>query len=300
MKILGNSDIPADERGRPGRPNTSDVLRRSERDENFPVALRILPKTVRKDLRAIYAVARTIDNLGDAVPGDRIAALNDFRSDLHKIWCDATPQSSVLRALAPTVHAHGIDAEPFDLLIEANLLDQRVTRYETFDELIGYCRLSADPVGRLVLDVFGQRSAEAAELSDMACRALQLLEHWQDVAEDRRAGRVYLPQEDLAAYGVEESDLDRPRATEALRELMLFEVRRAAELLESGAPIVTQLTGWARVAVAGYVAGGRAAAKGLRRTGGDVLQRTSKTLRRDVAASAAALLLHAPSKRTAQ
>jgi squalene synthase HpnC len=291
VNFLGYSDLTRAE---------PKPLRRRERGENFPVALRFLPKAVREDLHAIYAVARTIDDLGDAAPGDRVAALNDFRADLHRIWRDGTPRSPVLQALAPTVRARGLNAEPFDRLIEANLIDQRVSRYETFEELIGYCRLSADPVGWLVLDVFDQHSSEAAELSDRVCRALQLLEHWQDVAEDRHTGRVYLPQEDLAAYGVRETDLDLPRATGALRELMVFEIERAAELLESGATLVVHLTGWARVVVAGYIGGGRAAAQALRRTGGDVLGHTAETRRRDVAFSAAALLLRAPTERTAR
>ncbi len=316
VNISDNSDVSGGQPRRSGQPvagpaqspprvhlvesSTSDALGRREKDENFPVALRFLPKAVREDLHAVYAVARTIDDLGDAAPGDRVAALSEFRADLHRIWRDGTPRSPVLRALVPKVQAHGLTAEPFDRLIEANLIDQRVSRYETFEELIGYCRLSADPVGRLVLDVFDQHSSEAAELSDRVCRALQLLEHWQDVAEDRRAGRVYLPQEDLDAYCVRETDLDRPYATEAVRELMLFEIRRAAPLLESGAPLVGRLTGWARIAVAGYVAGGRAAARGLLRNGGDVLGRTAKARRRDVAFSAAALLLRAPTEWTAR
>lgn len=300
VNFLGSSDLTRSEPERSGEASTSEALRLREKGENFPVALRLLPKTVREDLHAIYAVARIIDDLGDAAPGDRVAALNEFRADLHRIWRTSTPRSPALRALVPTVQAHSLTVEPFDRLIEANLIDQRVSRYETFEELIGYCRLSADPVGRLVLDVFHQCSSEAAELSDRVCRALQLLEHWQDVAEDRRAGRVYLPQEDLATYGVAEADLDRPRATEALRELMVFEIGRAAELLESGAPLVGRLTGWARIVVAGYIAGGRAAAHGLHRTGGDVLGRTAKTRRRDVAVSAAALLVRASTEWTAR
>ena len=279
---------------------TSEWLRRRKADENFPIAVRVLPKTLHRDLHAVYAVARTIDDLGDVAPGDRIAALNSFRADLHRIWGSGTPQWPVLQALAPTVQAHRLTAEPFDRLIEANLVDQRVSRYETFDDLIDYSRLSADPVGQLVLDVFEQCSPEATELSDRVCRALQLLEHWQDVAEDRRAGRIYLPLEDMTAYGVGETDLDRPHATEALRELMLFETDRAAQLLESGAPLVGRLTGWARVAVAGYIAGGRAAVKALRRNRGDVLGCTAKARRRDVAISATALLLQTRSKWTAR
>lgn len=280
--------------GRLSEISPLDALRRREFGENFPVALRVLPKTQRRDLHAIYAVARTIDDIGDAAPGDRIAVLTEFRTDLHTIWSGGTPQWAVARALVPTVRARGLTVEPFDRLIEANLIDQRVSTYETFDELIGYCRLSADPVGRLVLEVFGQCSPEAAELSDWVCRALQLLEHWQDVAEDRRAGRVYLPQEDLTAYGVRETDLDRPQTTEAFRELMLFETSRATALLKSGVPLVGLLTGWARVAVAGYIAGGYAAARALRRADGDVLRRRVRTRRRDVAFAALALLLRAP------
>jgi squalene synthase HpnC len=315
VKFLGSGDVSRREPERLGQPVagpsrlpslevhphetlTPDALRRRENAENFPVALRILPTAVRHDLRAIYAVARTIDELGDAAPGDRDVALTEFRTDLQRIWRGSTPQLPVLQALVPTVWARGLTSEPFDRLIEANLVDQVVSHYATFDELIGYCKLSADPVGRLVLDVFGQRSPATTELSDRVCRALQLLEHWQDVAEDRRAGRVYLPQEDLTAFGVVEADLDRRWATEAVRELMMFEIRRAAELLESGAPLVGRLTGWARVAVAGHVAGGRAAAHGLRRTGGDVLGRTATTRGRDVAFSAAGLLLRAPAERT--
>jgi squalene synthase HpnC len=273
---------------------TRGGLRERERDENFPVVLRVLPKAVRTDLHAVYAVARTIDDLGDLAPGDRTAALHDFRADLHQIWRDRAPRRPVLRALAPTVRARGLTAEPFDRLIEANLIDQWVTRYDTFGDLLRYCRLSADPVGRLVLDIFDQSSPAAAELSDRVCQALQLLEHWQDVGEDRGMGRVYLPAEDLAAFGVRETDLDSPHANDALRELMAFETERAARLLESGAPLLAHLRGWARVAVLCYIAGGRAAVRALRRAGWDVLGCPARTRRRDIALEAAALLLRAP------
>ena len=274
-----------------------DGLRERERDENFPVALRVLPKAVRMDLHAVYAVARTIDDLGDLAPGGRTAALHDFRADLHQIWRGSAPRRPVLQALAPTVRARGLTAEPFDRLIEANLIDQWVTRYDTFSDLLRYCRLSADPVGRLVLDIFDQNSPAAAELSDRVCQALQLLEHWQDVGEDRRVGRVYLPAEDLAAFGVRETDLDRPHASDALRELMAFETERAARLLDSGAPLLAHLRGWARVAVLGYIAGGGAAVRALRRTGWDVLGCPARTRHRDIALQAAALLLHTPTAR---
>jgi squalene synthase HpnC len=279
-----------------GLQQSRHALQRRAREENFPVALRVLPKPLRRDLHAVYAVARTIDDLGDVASGVRVDALNEFRVDLHRIWDGHAPEWTVLQALVPTVRGRGLTAEPFDRLIEANLIDQRVSTYTTFADLIGYCQLSADPVGQLVLDVFGQRSTDATQLSNQICRALQLLEHWQDVAEDRRAGRIYVPREDLTAYGVAETDLDRPRATDALRELMLFETDRAARMLESGVPLLGRLTGWARIAVAGYIAGGRAAVQALRRAHGDVLGRSAGVRRRDVAVAATTLLLRNPAK----
>ncbi|PZS14864.1 MAG: squalene synthase HpnC [Pseudonocardiales bacterium] len=269
------------------------ALRRQQDAENFPVALRLLPRQLRTGLVAVYDVARVIDDLGDQAVGDRTVLLTAFRRDLATIWDgDRTQHQSpqqqssrhpVLRRLAPVVAAHGLEREPFERLIQANLVDQRVHRYATYAQLRGYCTLSADPIGRIVLDLFGVGSPAAIELSDRVCTALQLIEHWQDVAEDRRAGRVYLPQEDLAAFGVAEAELDGAVASPALRRLMAFQVNRAAELLDSGAPLVRLLDGWARLAVAGYVAGGRAALDALRRAQGDVLAGPPRPRRRDVA-----------------
>jgi squalene synthase HpnC len=268
----------------------ADTLAGRRRAENFPVALRVLPRALRADLVAVYDVARVIDDLGDEASGDRTALLQAFRADLAHVWTTGEPEAEVLRGLVPAVRRRALDPEPFDRLVQANLLDQRVTRYPAFADLLAYCELSAEPVGRIVLAVFGVHGPDLDRLSDRVCTALQLIEHWQDVAEDRRAGRVYLPQEDLAAHGVAEADLDAPAASPAVRGLMAFEIDRAAELLDSGAPLVGRLTGWARLAVAGYVAGGRAALDGLRRTGGDVLAVRARTRRRDVARHAARLL----------
>jgi squalene synthase HpnC len=271
------------------------LLRRQRRAENFPVALRLLPRALRADLVAVYDAARVIDDLGDggsssiagSAGGDRIAQLEQFRADLATIWDGGTPQHPVLQRLVPTVAAHDLDREPFEKLVQANLLDQQVHRYATYAQLREYCILSADPVGRIVLALFGIDTAKvpdpaAAELSDRICTALQLIEHWQDVAEDRRAGRVYLPREDLIAFGVTEAELDAPRASPSLRRLMAFQITRATELLDSGAPLVRLLHGWARLAVAGYVAGGRAALDALRRADGDVLTGPPRPRRRDV------------------
>jgi squalene synthase HpnC len=260
----------------------AEVLCAQRHAENFPVALRVLPRSVRGHLIAIYDVARTIDELGDSAEGDRAAALRDFSADLARIWAGEQPRAPVLRRLAPTVAATRLDQRPFQDLIEANQVDQRVHRYASYAQLREYCALSAHPVGRLVLAVFGVTDPAAVELSDRVCAALQLIEHWQDVAEDRAAGRVYLPAEDLARFGVTEADLDVPTASPAVRRLMAFQTDRAATLLDSGAGLVDLLHGWARLAVTGYLAGGRAAVDALRRVDGDVLGRRARTRRRDV------------------
>jgi squalene synthase HpnC len=268
------------------------ALGRARHAENFPVASRLLPRRLRTALVAVYDVARVIDDLGDQAAGDRTALLTAFSADLATVWDGGQPQHAVLRRLAPVVAAHGLEHEPFERLIQANLVDQRVHRYATYAQLRAYCTLSADPIGRIVLALLGVCAPAATELSDRICTALQLIEHWQDVAQDRRAGRVYLPQEDLAAFGVAEAELDGPVASPALRRLMAFQVTRAAGLLDSGAPLVGLLHGWARLAVAGYVAGGRAALDALRRADGDVLAGPPHPRRRDVLRHLAHLLRH--------
>src|SRR5215470_17670204 len=209
-------------------------LRGRERAENFPVALRVLPRRLRVDLAAVYDVARVVDDLGDDAPGDRVAQLEAFAADLATIWEGGTPRAAVLRQLAGTVRDRDLPREPFDRLIQANIMDQRVSRYATLDDLVGYCRLSADPVGRIVLGVFGASTPRRVAWSDRICTALQLVEHWQDIAEDRRAGRIYVPQEDLRRFGVAETDLDGPRSTPAVRELVAFEADRARRMLLEG------------------------------------------------------------------
>lgn len=277
--------------GQTQQPAALAGLRVRERAENFPVALRLLPHDVRAHLRAVYDVARVVDDLGDRAPGDRTALLTAFDRDLASVWGDGRPEHLVLRRLVPTVRACGLDAQPFRRLVQANLQDQVVARYPTYADLRAYCVLSAEPVGRIVLDVFGVSSPARVELSDRICAALQLIEHWQDVAEDRRAGRVYLPQEDLTGHGVTEADLDAPSASPALRRLMAFEISRTADLLSSGSSLVGQLRGWSRIAVAGYVAGGQAALGALRRAAGDVLRGSPQPMRRDVVRHLARLLV---------
>ena len=269
-------------------------LRSAESRENFPVALRVLPRALREDLRAVYDVVRTVDELGDSVPGDRMRLLTEFSADLSRAFTSGNPQSPVLGRLLPTIGRRGLSELPFQRLVQANVQDQQVFRYETWDDLLGYCALSAAPIGRMVLEIFDAGDPRRVELSDRVCTALQLLEHWQDVAEDRRAGRTYLPQQDLRRVGVDERELTEASASPALRSLIREETRRAAALLDSGAPLVRELRGWARLAVAGYLAGGRATVDALLRCEGDVLRATPRPRTRDVLRHAVSLLLPLP------
>jgi squalene synthase HpnC len=279
--------------------------------ENFPVALRLLPGRYRRRLAAVYGFARAVDDMGDEAPPDeRSRLLDELEADLGRLYqfqdpalreapAQASPDLAspawggppaagppgdgprigVVRALATVVGECGVPQQVFADLIRANRQDQVVTRYPAFSDLAGYCELSANPVGRIVLYVFGAATPERMILSDRVCTALQLAEHWQDVAEDYEAGRIYLPAEDMERFGCAESDLAAPSAGPQLRALMAFEVERAGRLLDEGAPLVGNLHGSARVAVAGYVAGGRAALAAIAAAGHDVLRATHKPRR---------------------
>ncbi len=262
--------------------SANQYLRGRQTAENFPVALRVLPRRLRVDLAAVYDVTRVIDDLGDEAPGDRTALLCAFRNDLDTIWAGGEPTLPVLRRLAGTVRARGLSRQPFADLIEANLRDQVVGEYASYADLRAYCALSANPVGRLVLELFGASTPQRVAWSDQICTGLQIVEHCQDVAEDRRAGRVYLPQDDLARFGVAATDLDAVDTSVGLRRLIAFEVGRAVDLVAAGTPLLAELHGWARLAVTGYVAGGRAAATALRRTDWAVLPTAAPVRRTDV------------------
>ena len=260
--------------------------------ENFPVAARLLPARHRADLRAVYGFARLVDDIGDEAPpeqrADLLALVDD---DLDLVYKGGTPKLPQLRRLAGTVHAHGIPAEPFRRLVEANRQDQVVHRYETFEQLVEYCALSADPVGRVVLHVFGAQGAGLEGASDRVCTALQIIEHCQDVAEDHRAGRVYLPASELRAAGVAEHELRGSSTGNALRAVVAVQVARAESSLRvSGPALVRRLHGWARFAVAGYVAGGLATAAALRRGHYDVLARPIRPSRAETGVRALRLV----------
>jgi squalene synthase HpnC len=240
--------------------------------ENFPVAMRILPARYRRHLMALYGFARLTDDIGDEVsPEARMRLLDELEADVDRIYDGGTPQLAAMRELATTVAECHVPAQPLRDLIQANRQDQLVTRYETFEDLVGYCRLSANPIGCVVLHIFGAATPARERLSDSICTALQLAEHWQDVAEDFGKGRIYLPRADREKFGVTEQDLAAPVTGQRVRALIAYEVARASALLDEGAPLVGTLRGFARLAVAGYLAGGRAALVAITRSGHDVL-----------------------------
>jgi len=238
--------------------------------ENFPVAPCWLPLRAREHLQAIYGFARLTDELGDEAPGERLAALDWLEDELDRAFA-GNAEHPLMRRLATTVAACELPREPFVRLIDANRSDQRVNSYEHWSDLLDYCALSANPVGELVLHVFDVATPERIEQSDAVCSALQVIEHCQDVREDLGRGRVYLPLEDLARFGCSLTDLEARGVSDGLRDVLRLEATRASALLDEGGPLVGSLHGWARIAVAGYVGGGRAALSALARAQFEVL-----------------------------
>lgn len=240
--------------------------------ENFPVATRLLPSRYRGHLMAVYGFARMVDDIGDeAPPGERPALLDEVERDLDRVYAGGRARLPVMRRLAETVRDRGVPDGPFRALLQANRQDQQVLRYGTFDELMAYCALSADPVGHIVLYVFGAATPARLALSDRICSALQILEHCQDVGEDHARGRVYLPADDLRRFGCEDGDLAARSAPTRLRGVIALEAGRARRMIAEGEPIVDGLGPWARLAVSGFVGGGRATHAAIVRDAYDVL-----------------------------
>ncbi|MGH9172132.1 MAG: squalene synthase HpnC [Acidimicrobiales bacterium] len=235
------------------------------------MASRVLPGRYRRELMAVYGYARLTDEIGDAATGDRLQQLDWLESDLHRAAAGRASHP-VLQSLSPLLMASDVALEQCRSLIEANRLDQHVKRYETFDDLVGYCMLSAAPVGRLVLTVFGATGSEQTALSDRVCIGLQVAEHLQDVGEDASAGRIYLPREDLDRFGCSEQDLLAASSSPALCRVVSYESERARGLLGAGVPLARTLHRREAAAVCGFVAGGLAALDAVDRAGGAVLE----------------------------
>jgi squalene synthase HpnC len=242
--------------------------------ENFTVATRLVPPRLRQHLANVYAYARWSDDLADEAssPEQANRDLAAWRRELEDCFA-GRPRHPVFVALADTVTHAGLTIDPFAHLLDAFEQDQVTTRYATRDELLGYCRRSADPVGRIVLALEGCRAAELVAMSDSICTGLQLVNFWQDVKRDRLAGRVYLPREDMDRHGVAEAMLDATAAGVELRALLRTEVAWARGCFAAGAPLAEAAPSALRPAIDLFLAGGRAVADAIERQGFDTLSR---------------------------
>jgi squalene synthase HpnC len=200
--------------------------------ENFPVVSWLLPRRLHQHFYNVYAYCRWADDLADelAAPAQSLELLAWWRDELAACYAGA-PRHPVFVALDPTIREYGVPQQPFSDLISALEQDQTVHEYETFDQLVDYCRRSADPVGRLVLFLFRQATEQNFRWSDSICTGLQLANFWQDVDRDLDIGRIYLPQEDLRRFGYSRDDLSQRVTNSAFQELMEFEVARARRWL---------------------------------------------------------------------
>ena len=241
--------------------------------ENFSVVTWFLPKRLHQDFYNVYAYCRISDDLGDEVgnPEHSLRLLDEWGQELEACYRGA-PRHPVFVALAETVRACRIPKQPFADLLQAFRQDQVVTRYETFQDLLGYCRNSANPVGRLVLYVCGYRDDMRQQLSDYTCTALQLANFWQDVAVDYGKGRIYLPLEDLRRFGATESQIAERRATSQFLELMKYEVERAREWFARGLPLAATLERELAIDIELFTRGGQEILKAIERQGFDVLK----------------------------
>ncbi len=207
--------------------------------ENFSVASWFLPRRLRQHFFNVYAYCRISDDLGDEV-GDTTASLellDQWQRELDACY-EGSPKHPVFVALAETVRKFDIPKHEFVDLLTAFRQDQTITRFETFNDVLGYCHYSANPVGHLVLYLCGYRDAERQQLSDFTCTALQLANFWQDVSVDYAKNRIYLPLEDLRRFGLSEDDIARKQNTPAFREMMKFEVERARDWFRQGMSLV--------------------------------------------------------------
>jgi squalene synthase HpnC len=240
--------------------------------ENFSVATRFLPARLRQHFYNVYSYCRISDDLGDEVGDARqsLELLGQWETELNACYA-GTPRHPVFVALAQTVRQFSIPQHEFSDLLIAFRQDQIITRFETFADVLGYCKYSANPVGHLVLYLCGYSDDERQRLSDFTCTALQLANFWQDVAVDYDKGRIYLPLEDLRQHGATEGDIAQRRATPQFLEMMKFEVQRAHEWFEYGLPLVKMVNRQLALDLELFSRGGQEILKAIERQRFDVL-----------------------------
>ena len=242
--------------------------------ENFSVATWFLPHRLRQHFCNVYAYCRISDDLGDEVgdPSQSLTLLDQWEAELDACY-GGNPRHPVFVALVGTVRTFDIPKQPFADLLTAFRQDQTVTRYPTFQDVLGYCRNSANPVGHLVLYLCGYRDAERQALSDFTCTALQLANFWQDVTVDYAKGRIYLPLEDLSRYGVTEDDIAQQRNTSAVCGMMSFEVARARDWFRQGLSLIQKVDRELAIDLELFSRGGQEILRAIERQGFAVLGR---------------------------
>ncbi|MBI4936900.1 MAG: squalene synthase HpnC [Nitrosomonadales bacterium] len=227
--------------------------------ENFPVASILLPRRLRRPVETIYHFARQADDFadeGDIPDEERLAKLDGFRSELDRVASGEPPLTPLFRDVAGIVAWHQLPLQLFHDLLDAFSQDVTKKRYANFDEVLDYCRRSANPVGRLLLHLYEEATPANEAYSDAICTSLQLINFWQDVAKDFAIGRIYLPQDEMARFGVSEAHIAEGRADAAWRELLQFQVQRARGMMKSGAPLGSILTGRIGLEMRLIIAGG--------------------------------------------
>lgn len=241
--------------------------------ENFSVATWFLPRRLRQHFYNVYAYCRISDDLGDEVgdPQQSLELLDQWEAELNACYA-GSPKHPVFVALAETVKQCSIPKHEFSDLLIAFRQDQTVTRFETFDDILAYCRYSANPVGHLVLYLCGYSDAERQQLSDYTCAALQLANFWQDVFVDYGKGRIYLPLEDLRRFGVTGEDIAQQRATPQFVAMMKFEVERARDWFARGLPLVRKVNRELAIDLELFSRGGQEILNAIERQGFDVLR----------------------------
>jgi squalene synthase HpnC len=227
--------------------------------ENFPVASVLLPRRLRRPVAAIYHFARAADDIadeGDLPDEERLRRLDQFRAELIHIARNEPPLTLLFQTLAAEIRQHALPLQPFYDLLDAFSQDVVKKRYADFPDLLDYCRRSANPVGNLLLHLYGEATPVNIAYSDAICTSLQIINFWQDVAKDYAIGRVYLPLDELAQYGVSEEQIAQGICDDAWRKLMKFQVDRARAMMISGKPLGSILTGRIGLEMRMIIAGG--------------------------------------------
>ncbi|MEK6246082.1 MAG: squalene synthase HpnC [Pseudomonadota bacterium] len=244
--------------------------------ENFPVASLLLPRAMREPVSIIYRFARTADDFADEgndAPEVRLEKLQGYRLELQAIQSNRTPVDPLFSDVARLAREHGLPLQLFHDLLDAFSQDAVKKRYANFAEVLDYSRRSANPVGRLLLHLFNKNTPENCKLSDSICSALQIINFWQDIEIDHAKDRIYLPQDEMADFGVSEAQIAARRCDRAFQDLLRFQVDRARRMMLEGAPLVGQLDGRFRLEIAITVQGGLRILEKLENAGYDMFRR---------------------------